>query len=104
MADDRARSRMLAVASVSLLLSILVWFNYSAVLPRIVAEWELSGIHAGLIFSAFQAGYLVAIIPAGILVDRYSPLPCHFNRPVLRPFSRWVWRVSRSEWICLTVC
>lgn len=73
MADDRTRSRMLAVASVSLLLSILVWFNYSAVLPRIVAEWELSGIHAGLIFSAFQAGYLVAIIPAGLLVDRYSP-------------------------------
>lgn len=73
MVGNRTQIRMLTVASVSLLLSILVWFNYSAVLPRIVAEWDLSGIHAGLIFGAFQAGYLVAIIPAGVLVDRYSP-------------------------------
>ncbi|WP_458190405.1 MFS transporter [Haladaptatus sp. NG-WS-4] len=64
---------MLAVASISLLLSILVWFNYSAVLPLIVEEWGLSGINAGIIFGAFQAGYLIAIIPAGVFVDRYSP-------------------------------
>ncbi|GAA0242198.1 MFS transporter [Haladaptatus pallidirubidus] len=64
---------MLVVASISILLSILVWFNYSAVLPLIVEEWNLSGINAGIIFGAFQAGYLIAIIPAGVFVDRYSP-------------------------------
>lgn len=73
MSWDREQSRMLAVASISLLLSILVWFNYSAVLPLIVEEWELSGINAGIIFGAFQAGYLIAILPAGVFVDRYSP-------------------------------
>lgn len=73
MSSERTRTRMLAVASVSLLLSILVWFNYSAVLPLIVEEWNLSGTRAGIIFGAFQAGYLVAIIPAGMFVDRYSP-------------------------------
>lgn len=67
------RTRILAVTSAALLLSVLVWFNYSAVLPLIVDEWGLSGLRAGIIFSAFQAGYLVAIIPAGRLADRYSP-------------------------------
>ena len=69
----RDRTRMLAVACASLLLSVLVWFNYSAVLPLVVDDWGLSGLRAGLIFGAFQAGYLLAIVPVGMLVDRHSP-------------------------------
>lgn len=69
----RERQRVLVVASLSLFVSVLVWFNYSAVLPLIVDEWGLTGVEAGVVFSAFQAGYLVAIVPAGILADRHSP-------------------------------
>lgn len=61
------------MTSVVLFFSVLVWFNYSAVLPLIVKEWGLSGAEAGIVFSAFQAGYLVTIVPAGWLADRYSP-------------------------------
>ena len=64
---------MLGVTSSVLLASVLVWFNYSAVLPLIVEEWGLSGTRAGIVFAAFQAGYLVAILPAGLIADRYSP-------------------------------
>lgn len=67
------RTRVLAATSAALLLSVLVWFNYSAVLPIIVAEWGLSGFRAGVVFSAFQAGYLLAIVPMGWLADRRSP-------------------------------
>jgi len=67
------RRRMLAVASAALFLSVLVWFNYSAVLPFVVEEWDLSGTEAGIVFGAFQAGYLLAIVPAGMMADRYSP-------------------------------
>lgn len=67
------RQRVLATTAISLFFSVLVWFNYSAVLPLIVAEWGLSGTEAGIIFGAFQAGYLVMILPAGWLADRYSP-------------------------------
>lgn len=63
---------MLAVASVSLLLSVLVWFNYSAVLPLVVEDWGLSGTRAGIVFGAFQAGYLLSVVPAGVLADRRS--------------------------------
>ncbi|MFW5917165.1 MAG: MFS transporter [Halorubrum sp.] len=69
----RERRRVLAVTAASLFVSVLVWFNYSAVLPAVVDEWGLSGTEAGIIFGAFQAGYLVAIVPAGWLADRYSP-------------------------------
>jgi len=67
------RRRVLVVTSVALFFSVLVWFNYSAVLPLIVEEWGLSGTEAGIVFGALQAGYLVAIVPAGWLADRYSP-------------------------------
>lgn len=67
------RRRILVVTSITLFFSVLVWFNYSAVLPLVVEEWGLSGTEAGIVFGAFQAGYLVAIIPAGQLADRYSP-------------------------------
>jgi len=69
----RDRRRMLVVTAASLFFSVLVWFNYSAVLPSVVDEWGLSGTEAGIIFGAFQAGYLVAIVPAGWFADRYSP-------------------------------
>jgi MFS family permease len=65
------RTRALAVVSTVLLLSVLVWFNYSAVLPTIVGAWSLSGLQAGALFAAFQAGYVVGVLPAGILVDRH---------------------------------
>lgn len=69
----KERTRVLIVAAIALFFSVLVWFNYSAVLPLIVEEWGLSGTQAGIVFGAFQAGYLVAIVPAGWLADRYSP-------------------------------
>lgn len=69
----RERRRVLVVTSIALFFPVLVWFNYSAVLPLIVAEWGLSGTEVGIVFGAFRAGYLVAILPAGWLVDRYSP-------------------------------
>jgi MFS family permease len=69
------RTRALAAVSTTLLLSVLVWFNYSAVLPLIVADWGLSPVRAGIVFGAFQAGYLVTIVPLGILVDRRAARP-----------------------------
>ncbi len=71
-ADPADRTRMLAVASTSLLLSVLVWFNYSAVLPLVVEDWGLSGTRAGVVFGVFQAGYLLAVVPAGVVADRRS--------------------------------
>lgn len=69
----RDRTQILVVTSTILFFSVLVWFNYSAVLPVIIDDWGLSGTRAGIIFSAFQVGYLITIVPMGALSDRYSP-------------------------------
>ncbi|MFP8956060.1 MFS transporter [Natrialbaceae archaeon A-CW3] len=48
------------------------WANYSAVLPQVLADLGLSGTEAGVVYSAYFVGYVLAIIPAGIIADRYS--------------------------------
>ncbi|MCU4800272.1 MFS transporter [Halobacteria archaeon HArc-gm2] len=72
---DRPNVRMLAVVSATLLLSALLWFNYSAVLPTVSDRWGLSGLQAGVVYGAFQAGYLLGVVPFGALADRYTPRP-----------------------------
>ena len=68
----RERTRMLLATSLTLSASVVVWYNYSAVLPLVAADWGLSGFRAGVVFSAFQAGYLLTILPMGLAADRYS--------------------------------
>lgn len=67
------RRRVLVETAATLFCSVLIWFNYAAVLPQVTAEWSLTGIEAGAVFGAFQVGYLLSILPAGWLADRYSP-------------------------------
>ncbi|WP_058366735.1 MFS transporter [Haloparvum sedimenti] len=67
------RTRALVVACVAVFLPVLVWYNYSAVLPTVSADWGLTGAQAGIVFGAFQAGYLVGILPFGRLADASSP-------------------------------
>ena len=70
---DADRRVALAAASLTLLATVVVWFNYSAVLPRVAEAWSLSGTAAGTLFAAFQAGYVLAVVPAGRLADRRDP-------------------------------
>lgn len=69
----RERARVLVVASAVLFLAGLVWYNYSALLPIIADDFGLSGFESGIVFAAFQLGYVIAILPAGVLADRYDP-------------------------------
>lgn len=50
----------------------LTWYNYSAVLPLLQKEWHLTGAQAGVILSAFQAGYVIAVIISGLLSDKFG--------------------------------
>lgn len=68
----KAASRVLVVLSVAVGFVSFSWTNYSAVLPLIIADLDLSGTEAGVIYSAYFVGYVVAILPAGYIADRYS--------------------------------
>lgn len=51
---------------------MLVFLNYSAVLPLLQREWKISNATAGAIFSAYQVGYIFSAVFLSFLADRYS--------------------------------
>lgn len=57
---------------VSMALSYMPWYNFSAVLGHITKEFGLSTTDSGMIMSAFQAGYVVVVPLTGWLSDRFG--------------------------------
>lgn len=56
----------------SQLFLMLVFMNYTAVLPLTQREWDLSNSQAGIIFSAYQVGYILATLVLSNLADRMN--------------------------------
>jgi MFS family permease len=52
---------------------MLVFSNFNAVLPILQSEWGLSNTEAGLIFTAYQAGYILAVAILSTLTDWVEP-------------------------------
>lgn len=51
---------------------MLVFINYSAVLPILRLEWGMSNTQAGMIFSVYQLGYIASGVLLSILSDRFN--------------------------------
>ena len=51
---------------------MLVFINYSAVLPLLKQEWGMSNTQAGTIFSVYQLGYIASGVILSALTDRFS--------------------------------
>jgi MFS family permease len=69
--DDR--SRWLIWLSLSEIGTMLVFSNYSALLPILQKEWSLTNGQAGWIFSSYQIGYLLSVVFLISLTDYTSP-------------------------------
>jgi MFS family permease len=50
--------------------TMLTFLNYTAILPLLQAEWGMRHGEAGIVFSAYQACYLVAVLVLASLTDR----------------------------------
>ena len=48
------KTRILAILCLAQFGSMLVWYNFAAVLPLLRGEWQLNNDQAGTILSAFQ--------------------------------------------------
>jgi MFS family permease len=53
--------------------TMLVFSNFAAVLPLLQEEWRLSNTEAGLVFTAYQAGYILAVAVLSTLTDWVEP-------------------------------
>lgn len=69
----RADLRWLAALCLAELGTMLVWSNFAAVLPLLQNEWRLSNTEAGLIFAAYQVGYILAVAILSTLTDWVEP-------------------------------
>src|SRR5581483_10999650 len=56
-------------------LMALVFTSYYAVVPILQREWNMSGVEAGRVGSAFQLGYAVSLVAWNILADRIGARP-----------------------------
>ena len=67
------RYRWLFWLSLAEMGTMLVFYNFSAVLPIVQKEWALTNSQAGWIYSAYQIGYILAVVSLTSLTDYTSP-------------------------------
>lgn len=66
------KTKTLVLVSVAGLLSMVVSFNYSSVMSILIREWGLTNRMSGSINGVFLAGYVISVIAAGWLADRFG--------------------------------
>jgi MFS family permease len=66
----RSDAVWLAAVCLCEMATMLVFLNYTAVLPILQVEWGMRHGEAGLIFSAYQVCYLLAVLVLASLTDR----------------------------------
>lgn len=73
MTRERESLGWLAALCLAELGTMLVWSNFAAVLPLLQKEWHLSNTEAGLIFTAYQVGYILAVAVLSTATDWVAP-------------------------------
>ncbi|MSN25826.1 MAG: MFS transporter [Geobacter sp.] len=68
----RSNSRWLFLLCCCQLFIMLVFINYSAILPILRQEWGMNNTQAGMIFSVYQLGYIVSGVLLSTLTDRIN--------------------------------
>jgi len=68
----RSNSRWLFLLCCCQLFIMLVFINYSAILPILRQEWGMNNTRAGMIFSVYQIGYIASGVLLSTLTDRIN--------------------------------
>jgi len=73
--DRRAKWRALAILSLCQLAAMTVWFSASAVVPSLLAQYDLDALGASLLTSSVQAGFVAGTLTSAFLglADRIDP-------------------------------
>ena len=56
--------------------------NYTALIPVLQKEWQMSNAAAGSVVSAYQTGYLISMVALAALSDWLSPKKLFFYSSV----------------------
>jgi len=66
------KTRWLLTLCLVQLLIMMVFINYSAVLPQLKDEWGMNNTMAGSILSVYQLGYILSGVVLSALTDRFN--------------------------------
>lgn len=66
------KARWLLILCLAQIFIMLVFINYSAVLPLLKAEWGMNNTMAGSVFSVYQLGYIASGVILSALTDRLN--------------------------------
>ena len=69
---DLTPGRWLFGLCASRLFFSLIFVAYAAILPLLQEAWGMSSSQAGLVQSGWHAGYVVSLVAAGLLADRFG--------------------------------
>ena len=72
MTDQRSDTVWLLTLCCCQIFIMLVFINYSAILPILKTEWEMNNTQAGVIFSVYQLGYIASGVLLSTLSDRLN--------------------------------
>jgi MFS family permease len=64
------RKKILALMCLTMLLGYLPWYNFSAVVKYIAAEFNLTSGDIGIILASIQFGYIIVVLLTGWLSDK----------------------------------
>jgi MFS family permease len=65
-------TRWLLLLCLAQIFIMLVFINYSAILPLLKQEWGMNNTQAGTVFSVYQLGYIASGVVLSALTDRYN--------------------------------
>lgn len=66
------KTRWLLLLCLAQIFIMLVFINYSAILPQLKQEWGMNNTMAGTIFSIYQLGYIASGVILSTLTDRLN--------------------------------
>ena len=69
-AEGQSDAAWLAVLCLSRVGFVFIFTTYSAALPLLKTDWSMSASEAGLVQSAWHAGYLISLFAVGFITDR----------------------------------
>lgn len=72
MTKQRSDTIWLLTLCCSQIFIMLVFINYSAILPILKLEWQMNNTQAGVIFSVYQLGYIASGVLLSTLSDRLN--------------------------------
>ena len=78
---------------------VFVFTTYSAALPLLKTDWSISASEAGLVQSAWHAGYLISLFAVGFITDRHGAKKTFLAGSVLASVSAMLFAFYADSYV-----